>query len=522
MTDQPDGAARGPEGSGAGSGPGGPGGPGGPTSGGARAGAPGGPTSGGPGGQGGPGGPGGTGPGFPPPGIVRRTYGAPGTTPAAAAFPPQPLPDDLSGGWVPEDARQNPASPFPAPKLFGFQSLLAGPLLGRIRHAAEIPWVVVGVVITVVGWLFAWYVMLVNLVFGRQIAGIMRRGQPGEPLYELIGFAQSLSAQIIALAIVAPIVFFLARALMYAQIRLSGVRITPTQFPEAYRMVVEAAEAAGLRRVPDAYVMLGNGQINAFAAGHGHRRFIAVYSDLFEIGGTARDPEALRFIIGHEVGHIAAGHVSYFRLLGLSLFNQIPVLGNILSRAQEYTADNFGYRFCPQGARGQIKVLAAGKYLNADVNFDEYADRAVYERGLFTWLANLGLTHPANTWRAHALRDRSRPGRLIWRPKQNPPREPLSMVPAAEPAASWADPLQAGRFTDAYHPAPENQHWGINATHRWVPVERRDAPVPDLLDTLWVAPGVRRSPVPPQGPAGAGSSDGDPEADGPEASGPRR
>ncbi|MBE8528021.1 M48 family metalloprotease [Amycolatopsis sp. H6(2020)] len=314
-----------------------------------------------------------------------------------------------------------------------------------------------------------------------------------------------MSAQIIALAIVAPIVFFLARALMYAQIRLSGVRITPTQFPEAYRMVVEAAEAAGLRRVPDAYVMLGNGQINAFAAGHGHRRFIAVYSDLFEIGGAARDPEALRFIIGHEVGHIAAGHVSYFRLLGLSLFNQIPVLGNILSRAQEYTADNFGYRFCPQGARGQIKVLAAGKYLNADVNFDEFADRAVYERGLFTWLANLGMTHPANTWRAHALRDRSRPGRLIWRPKQNPPREPLSMVPAAEPAASWADPLQAGRFTDAYHPAPENQHWGINATHRWVPVERRDAPVPDLLDTLWVAPGVRRSPVPPQGPAGAGS-----------------
>ena len=253
MTDQPDGAARGPEGSGAGSGPGGPGGPGGPTSGGAGAGAPGGPTSGGPGGQGGPGGPGGTGPGFPPPGIVRRTYGAPGTTPAAAAFPPQPLPDDLSGGWVPEDARQNPASPFPAPKLFGFQSLLAGPLLGRIRHAAEIPWVVVGVVITVVGWLFAWYVMLVNLVFGRQIAGIMRRGQPGEPLYELIGFAQSLSAQIIALAIVAPIVFFLARALMYAQIRLSGVRITPTQFPEAYRMVVEAAEAAGLRFVAEAF-----------------------------------------------------------------------------------------------------------------------------------------------------------------------------------------------------------------------------------------------------------------------------
>ena len=418
MTDQPDGAARGPEGSGAGSGPGGPGGPGGPTSGGAGAGAPGGPTSGGPGGQGGPGGPGGTGPGFPPPGIVRRTYGAPGTTPAAAAFPPQPLPDDLSGGWVPEDARQNPASPFPAPKLFGFQSLLAGPLLGRIRHAAEIPWVVVGVVITVVGWLFAWYVMLVNLVFGRQIAGIMRRGQPGEPLYELIGFAQSLSAQIIALAIVAPIVFFLARALMYAQIRLSGVRITPTQFPEAYRMVVEAAEAAGLRRVPDAYVMLGNGQINAFAAGHGHRRFIAVYSDLFEIGGAARDPEALRFIIGHEVGHIAAGHTSYWRQLSTIVGMNIPVLGAALSRAQEYSADNYGYYARPGGAPGAMGVLAAGKYMLSAVDFDQFADRATHERGFFTFLTNAMSSHPVLTWRAAALRDRTRAGAMLLRPSQ--------------------------------------------------------------------------------------------------------
>ena len=76
-------------------------------------------------------------------------------------------------------------------------------------------------------------------------------------------------------------------------------------------MLAEAAEAAGLRRVPDAYVILGNGTMNAFAAGHGFRRYICLYSDLFEIGGKSRDPEALRFIIGHEVGHIAAGHVGY-------------------------------------------------------------------------------------------------------------------------------------------------------------------------------------------------------------------
>ena len=32
--------------------------------------------------------------------------------------------------------------------------------------------------------------------------------------------------------------------------------MSPTQFPEGYRMVVEAAAAFGMRRVPDAYVIL--------------------------------------------------------------------------------------------------------------------------------------------------------------------------------------------------------------------------------------------------------------------------
>ena len=148
--------------------------------------------------------------------------------------------------------------------------------------------------------------------------------------------------------------------------------------------------------------MSGNGVLNAFASGHGFRRFIAINSDLFEVGGQSRDPQALRFIIGHEVGHIAAGHVGYFRLLFTQTFMRIPVVGQALSRAQEYTADNFGYRYCPEGGPGAIKVLTAGKYLNQQVNFDEFADRAVNDQGFAIWLVNLISTHPVLTWRAHS------------------------------------------------------------------------------------------------------------------------
>jgi len=83
---------------------------------------------------------------------------------------------------------------------------------------------------------------------------------------------EDLIFQTVGLLILGPIAIFIVRAIYYAQQRVRGVRITPTQFPEAYQMLAEAAEAAGLRRVPDAYVILGNGVMNAFAAGHGVSR----------------------------------------------------------------------------------------------------------------------------------------------------------------------------------------------------------------------------------------------------------
>ena len=224
---------------------------------------------------------------------------------------------------------------------------------------------------------------------------------------------------------------YFGRGLTFGRQRVNGVKMSPTQFPEGYWLVVEAAQRFGLREVPDAYVVLGNGKINAFASGHGVRRYVAVYSDLFEIGGQARDPEALAFVIGHEVGHIAAGHTSYWRQLS-QLAMRIPLLGQTLSRSMEYTADNHGYAFRPSGAARAIGVLSAGKYLLRRVDFNGMADRAATETGFFVWLANMLASHPVNTWRAAALRNRAVAGSLFFRPK------PLTPAPAIGPDhGSW-------------------------------------------------------------------------------------
>lgn len=247
----------------------------------------------------------------------------------------------------------------------------------------------------------------------------------------LLLIAGLLSIELWLLLFAAPLMLYLGRGALYASLRTNGVKITPTQFPDAHRMVVEAAARFDMPKVPDAYVVLGNGQLNAFAAGHGFRRFVAVNSDLFEIGGRAREPDALAFIIGHEVGHIAAGHTSYWRWLGMYLVPYLPILGSSLQRAQEYTADNHGYCYRHTGASPAMRTLAAGKYLNVLVGFDEMADRAAVEGGFFVWLVNGISSHPVLTWRMWALRDRSSHGRLMWRPKRPflPPQPRVGDMP---------------------------------------------------------------------------------------------
>ncbi len=287
------------------------------------------------------------------------------------------------------------------------------------RHPWEIPTLVLALAITLVV-----YAVIILLV----IAGSM--------------------SELFLSALALPLVYVFIRGTGYASMRVNGVQMTPTQFPEGYQMVVDAAARYGLEYVPDAYVVSGNGAINAMASGHGFRRFIVVYTDMFEIGGAARSPEALRFIIGHEVGHIAAGHTSYWRQLTTGLFMQVPILGSLLSRTQEYTADNYGYYTNPAGAPGAIGVMAAGKYMLSALDFDEFADRATRERGPFVVIVNALSSHPVLTWRAAALRDRSRGGSVFLRPTTmvrgigNGNAAPI--VPTPHPAAAPPGALPNG------------------------------------------------------------------------------
>ena len=368
------------------------------------------------------------------------------------------------------------------PRMFNGATVHGFRGIRQLRHPAEIPLLIATSMATALAYL-AWIALVIWLVTVPEPTG------PGAQVRDFFLSEEGSGAQFLLLVPIIPIILWVVRAMTYAKLRATAVQMSPTQFPEGYRMVVEAARQFGLRRVPDAYVTMGNGQINAFAAGHGYRRFVVVHSDLFEIGGRARDPEALRFVIGHEVGHLAAGHISMLRLLFVTLGLNVPLLGKALVRAQEYTADNHGYAYAPQGVPGVMGVLSGGKYLGAEVNTRALADRATREKGLWLHMTVWRSTHPVITWRAHALRDRSRPGRIMIRP----PESTAWFPPSAPSGSGWS-----GSW-----PTPEQMLAALDSTSSSVPSEEQFGRYPGVVYDLPRDELRWASPVPVPVPVGA-------------------
>lgn len=217
---------------------------------------------------------------------------------------------------------------------------------------------------------------------------------------------------VLASLAVAPSVCWAVRGLRYARHRAESVKISPTQFPEAYRIVVSLSADMGLVRPPEAYVRVGEGRSGTGASGHGLRRFLVLSNDTFEVGGRLRDPDSLAFLIAHQLGHVAAGHTGYWRRLATLGAELVPGLGSALSRAMEYTADNYAYTHLPEGERA-VRLFAGGKHLYGLVNMGEMADRARTDRGGLLLLYHLLSRRPSNTRRMAALRDRTRRGRVF-------------------------------------------------------------------------------------------------------------
>lgn len=85
----------------------------------------------------------------------------------------------------------------------------------------------------------------------------------------------------------------------------SAIRVGENQFPTLYRLRNECAETLDLDTMPNLFVYR-DAQVHARTIGI-DEPYILISSGMVE----ALDTEGLRFVIGHEMGHVLSGHAVY-------------------------------------------------------------------------------------------------------------------------------------------------------------------------------------------------------------------
>lgn len=226
---------------------------------------------------------------------------------------------------------------------------------------------------------------------------------------ELFESIASLNPAVVLLAPLAIILITVwAVGKEYGKLRANALRITPRQFPQVYAMWESIARDLGMKRVPDLYTINGNGMLNAYAACvPGFRSFGAIYSDILETCLRNEDWDSLKFVLGHEAGHIRLGHVAWWYILFKFVFMFPPVkyiIGMPLGRAQEYSCDKVGHAFAHDDACKGLLMLTAGKHLYRDVAFEAHMEETVERGGLWATVANFTASHPILAWRVNAVR----------------------------------------------------------------------------------------------------------------------
>ncbi|MBP6865891.1 MAG: M48 family metalloprotease [Candidatus Didemnitutus sp.] len=214
---------------------------------------------------------------------------------------------------------------------------------------------------------------------------------------------------------------WLGNGLLVAYLRAEAVRVTERQMPELHRAFVDVCARLGLRQVPGLYVLQSGGLLNAFATRHTGRDFVVVYSDLLEALGP--DSPEMRFLLGHEIGHLKSRHILKQVFLAPGLF--FPLVGPAYRRAWETSCDRYG-AFAAQdvgAATRGLLVLAGGREHGRRIDAAAYAGQYAQERGFFVSLHELTSTYPTLSRRVTdvmALADGAPPPRA--------PRHPLAYL----------------------------------------------------------------------------------------------
>ncbi|MEU4426592.1 M48 family metallopeptidase [Actinoplanes sp. NPDC024001] len=213
-------------------------------------------------------------------------------------------------------------------------------------------------------------------------------------------WATTVRSAFIGLLLLVPALVVI-RETQRASIRGTAVELSPRQYGDLYEVADDFSRKLGLRRRPNFFLANGNGTLNAFAAQATGHDYVVLANELF-VNLYNNNRDGLRFILGHELGHIKLHHVSLWYQLSVAYSERIPILGPTLSRLREYSCDRHGAYLCPGGATGLV-ILASGRHTEHTTDVEELVRQGQGLRGFWVELAQLPMSHPFTVRRLERL-----------------------------------------------------------------------------------------------------------------------
>ena len=218
---------------------------------------------------------------------------------------------------------------------------------------------------------------IISLVFSLLVWSALLVGTFGVLLiYILIGF----------------IFYLFVQSAFIAYLKGTGVALSQTQYPDIYDRVKQCCSKLNIEHIPNIYILNADGILNALATKFLRKHYVVLYSDI--VDALTKNPNALNFYIGHELGHIKRSHLDWSVFLWPA--NILPLIGSAYSRAREYTCDLHGLACCDNindAAQG-MAVLAAGTQHWDKLNLADYAGQSQQTGSFWMALHELTGTYP--------------------------------------------------------------------------------------------------------------------------------
>lgn len=201
----------------------------------------------------------------------------------------------------------------------------------------------------------------------------------------------------------------------------SNFLVTRESCPELYDLVHSVADTLDVRPLPRFYTQWGYA-INGYTTGYKEDTLLVLNSGAIDL----LNDDELRYVAGHEMGHVKSGHVLYHVMAQLfnSAISQIPLVSALTTpiyyglmywnRMSEFTADRAGLLACQNidaAINAIIKMSGLPLKYFEKMNRDSFIKQATEFRKSFSGFTDnviktisiMGSSHPWTVLRAAEL-----------------------------------------------------------------------------------------------------------------------